>query len=143
MTLSATTKELHVSVYTKFQTSISFYKSDTGYQIWAASTQYNRLKWLKWFPPFSQLHISQSISDILIKLSVATEGSNDSVYTKLQPSITFYTSDTRSQSWDDSAQIQPISVWFAIFIALYLKMYLTYTNGTEGNYEGVACLCVY
>ena len=140
---SETTEGSDDSVHTKGQPSISVYKSDTGSQSWAASTQYNRLKWSKWFPPFSQLHISQSISDILIKLSVTTEGSNDSVYTKLQPSITFYTSDTWSQSWDDSAQIQPISVWFAIFIALYLKMYLTYTNGTEGNYEGVACLCVY
>ena len=37
MARKATTKGLHVSVYTKLQTCISFYKSDTGSQIWAAS----------------------------------------------------------------------------------------------------------
>ena len=38
MTLKATTKGLHVSMYTKFQTSISFYKSDTGSQIPASNS---------------------------------------------------------------------------------------------------------
>ena len=58
MKLSETTEGLHVSEYIKFQTSISFLKSDTGSQSWAPRTQYNRPRW---FPPFLRLHISKSI----------------------------------------------------------------------------------
>ena len=34
-------------------------------------------------------------------------------------------------------------LFFAIFIASYLKKYLTYTDDSFRNYKGVACLCVY
>ena len=101
MKLSETTEGLNVSAYVKFQTSISFFMSNTQPETWGPIAEYSRFRS---FPPFLEHDIWKSVYAMIIKRSEIMKGMNVSVYLKLQTSISYFMSDTRSQSCSPSAQ---------------------------------------